>query len=180
MNHYLTESTVENMLNEIVPSIRFIRDRIVPNSLSRCRPDYRSVDLMLIIEFDGYKHYCSSQQIIRDYEKDKCYKNMGYTIFRIPYFIQITNKLIYEIFKNTKAKIEENQIKYNQTYPNGFIDKKATLPADFCELGIERFKHDIERFYYNKKDIIKSLINKINEINNKSLVIPNSLEYLLN
>jgi len=42
----------------------------------------------------------NSKQIKRDIRKDNDYKNLGYNIFRIPYFIQLSNELIKRIFFN--------------------------------------------------------------------------------
>lgn len=56
-------------------------------------------------------------------------------------------------------KVNEN-ITFEQRYPNGFIDKKAVLPSDFCELGIELFKNDLVKFEYHAQEIIESLKEK--------------------
>jgi len=38
----------------------FIHNKSVVNSINkRFRPDYQSLNLKLIIEFDGYSHYCN-------------------------------------------------------------------------------------------------------------------------
>ena len=135
------------------------------------RPDFRCEELKLIIEFDGDSHYCKAERILKDKQKDDDYINLGYKIFRIPYFIQMSTKLLKIIF--------DEDIKFTQIYPNGFIDKKATLPADFCELGIELFIQDLEKFDYCKDEIIESLKKKIEEKENMNFVVPSSLFYLL-
>ncbi len=168
MPQYLTEKNLGLILNELFPRNDFIHDKSVPNSQNkRRRPDYRSEEKMLIIEFDGDSHYCKAQRIKSDTEKDEDYASLGYRIFRIPYFVQITPPVLNGIFNENIA--------FEQRYPNGFIDKKAVLPSDFCELGIELFKNDLVRFEYHAQEIIESLKEKIKEKGDAELVVPPSL-----
>ena len=127
--------------------------------------------MKLIIEFDGDSHYSKAQRIKSDIEKDEDYISLGYRIFRIPYFIQITTHLLKDIF--------DKNIPYKQRYPNGFIDPKAMLPADYCELGVELFKEDLKRFDYHKDEILESLQNKVKEKGDIELVVPSSLFSLI-
>lgn len=173
MTNYLTEEKLGEILKNLKPQYLFIHDKAVPNSINkRLRPDYRNDELKLIIEFDGDSHYCKAERIYKDKIKDDDYVKLGYQVFRIPYFIQMNFNLLQMIFN-------EN-IQFKQIYPDGFIDKKAILPADYCEKGIENFKNDLEKFSYCKKDIIESLKAKIKELNNIELVLPKSLYYLVN
>jgi hypothetical protein len=169
---YLTEANLGIILNELFPDNDFIHDKAVPNSKNkRLRPDFRSDEMKIILEFDGDSHYCKAQRIKTDVFKDDDYKSLGYKVFRIPYFIQMSSELIKMIF--------DKDINFKQKYPNGFIDKKAILPADFCELGVDLFKKDLENFSYCKDDIIKSLNQKIEEKNDIELVIPTSLKQII-
>lgn len=160
------------MIDELFPENDFIHDKSVPNSRNkRRRPDFRSESRMLIIEFDGDSHYCKAQRIKADIDKDEDYKQLGYRVFRIPYFIQMTKPLIKDIF--------DEEIDFKQRYPNGFIDQKVVLPADYCELGIKLFKSDLEKFSYHKDEIISSLKKKVEAKNDVELVLPSSLKSLL-
>lgn len=172
MPKYLTETNLGIILNELFPNNDFIHDKVVPNSNNkRLRPDFRSDKMKIIIEFDGDSHYCKSQRIKTDMLKDDDYKLLDYKVFRIPYFVQMSSELIKMIFNK--------DMKYEQKYPNGFIDKKAILPADFCELGIELFKKDLERFSFCTSEIIESLKVKVQEKNDIELVIPSSLKQII-
>ncbi len=172
MPEYLTEKNLGLILDELYPDNDFIHDKSVPNSKNkRRRPDYRSEERKLIIEFDGDSHYCKAQRIKSDIEKDEDYSSLGYRIFRIPYFVQISTPLLKKIFN-------EN-IPFIQRYPNGFIDPKAVLPSDFCELGIQLFKNDLVRFEYLAEEIVESLRNKAKEKNDIELVVPLSLKELI-
>jgi len=169
MKEYLTEKKLGLILNDIFKE-EFINNKKVPNSSILNRPDFRSDILKLIVEFDGYFHYTSSKVILNDINKDNEYKKLGYEIIHIPYFIQISSNIIFNLFNVN--------YEYKQQYPHGFIDEKVIFPADFCEMGIDRFKNDLIKFYYVKNEIIKSLINKI-EIMNINLILPSSLFYLI-
>lgn len=172
MQIYLTESSLGKILKDIVPDLEFVHDKAVPHAKNkRRRPDYRCDSKKLIIEFDGDTHYCKAQRIIADAEKDEDYSALGYRIFRIPYFVQMTEQVIKHIF--------DKDIVFKQVYSNGFIDPKAILPADFCELGINQFLKDLETFDYHKDEIIESLKNKITEEGNINHVLPPSLHYLV-
>lgn len=169
---YLTESRLGEFLTKLFPNHMFVHDKTVPNSGIKNRPDYRNDELMLIVEFDGYQHYTKVAYIESDCAKDRVYTQIGYTVVRIPYFVQLSTEVIGLLF-NLKFD-------YAQIYGHGFIDKDATLPSDFCEMGIERFKLDLIKFESIAPQIIKSLKNKLNELNAVNLVLPKSLTYLLN
>jgi len=168
---YLTEESLSIVLKELFPSEIFVHDTIVPLSNSKRRPDYRCDKLKIIIEFDGDQHYRSVKKIKSELAKDQIFQQIGYNVVRIPYFVQISQLTIEKLFSR--------HINFKQTFPHGFIDKKFIMPCDFCELGIKKFEMDLERFDYIKIEIIKSLKDKINELGDKELVIPTSLEYLL-
>ncbi len=163
---YLTERALVDKLSNYID-----KDLIIHNKkFLSYRPDIRVDSLKLIIEFDGYRHYNNSNIIIKDYQKDIDYKTNGYRIVRIPYFIQWCNELVTDILNKQVTNII-------QEYPHGFIDEKAMLPADFCWLGIQRFKEDWNKFNYAVPQIKKSILSYKKDIN---LVIPNPIQYLIN
>ena len=45
----------------------------------------------------------------------------------------------------------------SKDFPHGFIADTVVFPADFCELGIERFLNDLGRFAAIRSDIVVSL-----------------------
>ena len=114
------------------------------------------------VEFDGLFHYTSSSNVMRDENKNKLCKDNNITLIRIPYFVQLTNDTYEHYFNFLKDDIKVNII---QNFPHGFIDKKATLPADFCYLGTDRFISEVKSLPQNvRDDIIQSLKNKIIEL----------------
>ena len=80
----------------------------------------------------------------------------------------MSEELLYMIF--------DEKIGYNRIYNDGFIDSKAKLPADFCELGVIKFLENLERFDYAKSDIIETLKVKISEKKDIARVLPLSLK----
>ena len=110
---FLTEKLLGEVLKEIFPAHTFIHDRCVPDSNSRRRPDYRCEELKLIVEFDGDKHYSTASKIKTEQEKTNMYTHMGYKVVRIPYFVQLSKEVIYELFSI------ETEPSYH--YPHGFI-----------------------------------------------------------
>jgi hypothetical protein len=112
-----------------------------------------------------------NQKIKNEIKKDQIYHQLEYNIVRIPYFVQISTLTIEKLFGK--------RLNFQQTFPHGFISKTVIMPCDFCELGIVKFKMDLEKFCYVKTEIINSLKMKAIELGNKELVVPPSLEYLL-
>lgn len=168
--NFLTESRLADALIRLFPGNEFIRDKIVPGSNSLKRPDFRCDELNLIIEFDGPQHYTNSRVILGDYEKDLLYSKFGYKIVRIPNFIQLEPRTIPILFGfEADWKLE---------FPHGFISKNVTTPADFCELGVQRFKKDLLKFEIVKNEIEQSLIQKLNEFKNIQAIIPSSLYHI--
>lgn len=171
---HLTEKRMGEIFSCLLPDEDIVHDKSVPESSNkRRRPDYRFEERKLIVEFDGDSHYCQAKRIITDKEKDHDYSSIGYKVVRIPYFVQMNNHLLEHIFGSGHG------LEFNQIYEHGFIDKKAILPADYCELGVRQFEQDLATFSAFKSDIVKSLESKISELGNIDLVLPSSLHYLV-
>lgn len=167
--NYLTEIELGKILNNIYNE-EFIHDKCIDN-FHKFRPDYRSEKQKIIVEFNGYRHYSSSTVIMNDYKKYKILEDLGYKVIIIPYFVQISTLIIKQLFNI--------EYKYIQQYLHGFIDDKALLPADFCYLGIQRFEKDLIDFNIISNDIILSIKNKILQSNNRYIVLPENLFYLI-
>lgn len=131
-----------------------------------------SDELKMIIEFDGYQHYSSSRTIFNDNRKQKIAKERGYATVRILYFVQLKKDAI-------RHFLGIDQDDYN-IYPHGVIDKKCLLPADFCELGIDRFKREMNSLPVSiQRDVIGSLQVKEKELGDRRLVLPPGLDFLM-
>lgn len=172
---YLTEENLGSFLKERFPEGNWIRDKSVPNSGVRYRPDYRNDFYKLIVEFNGIAHYSSPKRIVADEKKRALFTTLGYEVIEIPYFIQLNSETITHVFKNFEISL--NPFLY---YPQGFISTECPLPAEFCDLGILRFKQEFSMFNVGVQTAIaESLLIKIKELGDIRLVLPSPLEYLV-
>lgn len=167
---YLTELKLGEILKDIFPDEIIINNKKIIGYKELCRPDYQIPNKKLIFEFDGPTHYTSPKRILKDIENDKFYNSIGFTVIRIPYFIQIDKDFYSNILNIDRESL------YN--FPNGFISDVIVLPAEYCYAGINKFLNDLERFKYASNDIINSLADKCNELQIE-LVLPEILEYLI-
>lgn len=132
---------LDTYLKVIFPNTKdWIHDKRVPNCIKNTRPDYRSESLKLIIEFNGLDHYTKPNIILKDIEKEKMYKDMGYKVVQIPFFIQLTNQAVEKMF----GVIVKEQL-FDGNVPSLLICDKCT-PAYLCPLGIKRMAKDFQKY----------------------------------
>lgn len=158
---------------------RFLREQLDPETLSsasvpgivrRFRPDYRSERHKLTVEFDGDQHYRSAKHVIEDKARDRILTEAGYRVIRVPYFVQMTAPVIGQLFGS--LIISHDRFK---DFPHGFIADTVVFPADFCELGVERFLADLGRFAAIRTDILASLERAVTAKGDWRLVYPSSV-----
>lgn len=109
-------------------------------SLTRCIPDYHSPSLKLVVEFDGVLHYQKPDNIIKDIENTQVYESLGYKVVRIPYFIQLSNTAIGELFG-----VEIRDQMFDEQNPSFGVKWKNT-PAYMCYAGLRRMAIEFHRF----------------------------------
>lgn len=140
----LCRTGLEEYLNVIFPNVDdWIHDKsigVLNGEKCKFRPDYRSETLKMIVEMDGLPHYTSPQNIINDEIKNKRYKEAGYTVIRIPYFIQLSNEVVKQLFG-----VEVNIPLFDDSYTSMGIKNKNT-PAYLCPLGIKRMAKEFKKF----------------------------------
>ena len=125
----------------------------------RIRPDYRSDSLKLIVEFDGLPHYQDPAVIIKDDKNSEIYRQNGYKVVRIPYFIQLTNVAVKELFG-----VKVNEPLFNVVYPSlGGIGMKHN-PSCLCPEGLKRMAREFKRFPEQYEINIQSLKRMDNEV----------------
>lgn len=107
---------------------------------TKYRPDILIPERKLVIEFDGPTHYTDNNVILNDELRDKTMQELGYTIIRIPNFIQFTKNEMQYLFKN--YIIFPDDTVYSN-FPHGFWNKKVTLPSSFCTRGIIKYNNII-------------------------------------
>ncbi len=106
----------------------------------RIRPDFLCEELKLIIEFDGLQHYTNPKNIRTDRENQQTYESFGYRVIRIPYFIQLTQSVVKEMFG-----IDIPFSLFDPTLPSMSVRWKNT-PAYCCPAGITRMAQDFRRY----------------------------------
>ena len=137
----LHRTGLEQYLKVIFPNINdWVHNKSCSEWNRKVRPDYRSENLKLIIEFDGLQHYNNIGKIIDDIEKTEYYKKLGYKVVRIPYFIQLTNKDVETLFG---IKVKEKL--FNESIPSLSI-KGRNSPANLCPAGVKRMAEEFAKF----------------------------------
>lgn len=175
---YLTESRLlEFCQKNLRHSGTIIHNSIVANSGIKNRPDIQIPDLKMIVEFDGYRHFNDMVTILNDTKKDSRYKEMGYKIVRIPYFVQLDLTTI-DFYFNSK-NFTGSASDYSNSYPHGFHDPKCLLPADFNYSGITIFQRILQKLPDKvSRAIIDSIEEKV-ELLGIERVLPEPLFYLV-
>ncbi len=140
----LHRTGLEDYLKVIFPNTNdWIHDKMlgkINGTLYRSRPDYRSEELKLIIEFDGLPHYTNPDIIEKDKNNIDLYMSFGYKVVRIPYFIQLTNKAVKTLFD-----VEVTEDLFDGTIASLGIKGRNT-PAYLCPSGIKRMAEEFKRF----------------------------------
>jgi hypothetical protein len=161
---YLTEKKLIQLFKDLEKQTDLIK--IETNvKIDKYRGDIVINDYWLV-EFDGYRHYTEADVIYRDRHKDFLWASHtdNYdSVIRIPYFIQLTTQTFKDYFQDFLKKFKIN-VKIEQNYKHGFIDKKAVLPANFCSLGERIFISNLFSLKENVlKETLESLWDKLHE-----------------
>ena len=117
----------------------------------KIRPDYRTDSLKLIIEFDGLPHYKNPDTIQKDSYNQKIYEQCGYKVVRIPYFIQLSNDVVEQLFG---VKVKEPL--FDDSFPSLGISGRHS-PAYLCPAGIRRMAKEFMKFPRQYEVNIKAL-----------------------
>jgi very-short-patch-repair endonuclease len=167
---YLTESKLSKALQELLPDC-WLGDQ-VPVTHTRQRWDmaFNRDGRITVVEYDGDEHYRHSIKIKGDRAKDETARSHGWQVVRFPYWIQLDTTTLKHFF-GIDATVE-------QSFPHGFITTKL-FPASFCELGIERFRAELDELPPSVREaVISSLRGRIAE-HGLRYVIPGSLVDLI-
>ena len=152
----LHRTGLEEYLKAIFPTVRdWVHDKAIGKSLDgkklKCRPDYRSEKLMLIVEFDGVQHYTNPDKIRRDDRNTDAYRRLGYKVVRIPYFIQLTNSAIKKFFG-----VAVKEPMFDVRYASLGVSSRNS-PAYLCHAGLERMAEVFAQFPDQYKVNMKAL-----------------------
>lgn len=146
----LNRTGLDEYLEAIFPGKVWIHDKVITGSDGKCiriadkplriRPDYRCEELKLIVEYDGIPHYTKPDVILRDRRNTIIYENLGYKVVRIPFFIQLTNRAVKELFGIEVAE---------SLFPDGYSSlgpQGQNTPAYLCPLGLKRMAKEFRKF----------------------------------
>lgn len=123
-----------------IPQSEWIHNKTVKGLGKRIRPDYRHEGLKLIIEVDGLPHYRRPKRIKEDYDNQKLYEEAGYKVVRIPYFIQLSNDVVKQMFgREVEERLFDAQI------PSMSIQWENT-PAYCCATGLRRMAIEFRKY----------------------------------
>lgn len=143
----LHRTGLEVYLATIFPEINdWVHDKTIPNLIrengKHClsRPDYYSPSQKIIVEFDGLPHYTNPDNIKKDTENTKFYETNGFKVYRIPYFIQLTNEVVKKLFGR-----EVNETLFNPQYASIGV-KGNNSPAYLCIAGIYRMAKEFKEY----------------------------------
>lgn len=154
----LHRTGLEDYLNIIFPNNEdWIHDKalgFMNGILYKCRPDYRSEKLKLIIEFDGLQHYTKPDIIEKDIRTTNLYMSFGYKVVRIPYFIQLTNKAVKTLFD-----IDVSEELFDEKISSLGVAGQNT-PAYLCPAGVRRMAEEFRKFPEQYKTNIDFLRNQ--------------------
>lgn len=157
----LIRTGLNEYLSVIFPDIDdWVHDKIiglVDGKICRKRPDYRNDKLKLIIEFDGLQHYTNPANILRDIENTRYYESIGYKVVRIPYFIQLTNRVVKQMF----GMVVDEEL-FDEKYYSLDVSSRNT-PAFLCYRGIQRMAKEFTQYpeqYKTNMDHLKTEKNQ--------------------
>lgn len=157
----INRTGLESYLKEIYPSTSdWVHDKPF-SEINGCRkrPDYKSPSLKIIVEFDGIQHYQEPDKIKKDEDNKTFYEENGYTVIRIPYFIQLSKKTVKQLF-NVDMKKEL----FNDLIPSlGPLGHNC--PAYLCPQGIKRMAKEFLNFPEQMKTNLEFLKAQPKELN---------------
>lgn len=136
----IPRTSLLDYLNVIFPEVKdWVHDKTTGRKeLGLIRPDYRSEQLALVVEFNGLPHYQKPDIIVNDYIKKIRYEAAGYKYVAVPYFIQFSNEVVWMLFQR-KVSQDLFDIKYTSLTPGSCAN-----PAYLCPMGLERMAQEFK------------------------------------
>ena len=138
----------EFVYNTRIPK-EIIQSRDAEAPIKLYRPDARCESLSLIVEFDGVPHYQDQLVVKQDRDKDAYLRKLGYTVVRIPYWIQLSRDVIDYLFQDVRSHLTLSDDDKMCELPYSFYDPDKEDPGlnisigAMCEAGRDRFLDEI-------------------------------------
>lgn len=156
-----------------IPSSEWIHDKTIEEVGKRIRPDYRCEKLKLIIEFNGVQHYQRPERIKADVENQRLYEKHGYKVVRIPYFIQLSNDVVKQMFDR-----EISEPLFDSRIPSMGIKGKNT-PAYCCPAGLKRMAKEFHCYPDQYQTNLKALMAAGDEYLTGALLLKEEYDKIL-
>ena len=167
---YTTQRSLASTLQEIFRDSWKGNEIVLPGSRWRWDMAYLDGNEIVVVEYDGDEHYRHSVKIRVDHETDRAAAAQGRRVVRFPYWIQLDSRTLLHYFRV--------QQELQTLFPHGFITTKL-FPASFCELGIERFRTELDSLPQDvRSEVVSSLRDRANE-HGVQYVLPSTLRYLI-
>lgn len=146
-------TTLRDYLEFLYPENQFVYNQILKKSevmnrnpdavFRRYRPDARCDELNLIVEFDGIQHYQSMITVLKDKDRDEWFRNIGYTVVRIPYWIQLSREVVETLFG---IEVIDPVCELYYSFTDSRDWGLSICPGSMCELGRLRFIDEFRNF----------------------------------
>jgi hypothetical protein len=159
---YLTEKKLATALQQLTGNSWAGQQVALPESRRKWDMAFRQNGTIVLAEYDGDDHYRDSLKVKADRQKDQVARKNGMRVVRVPYWVQL-DSLTLQIYFGLSADIR-------QGFPHGFITTKL-FPASFCELGIARFKNEL--------DVLPAQVRAAVVQSLRERVLEHGLEYVL-
>lgn len=143
---------LDTYLQILFPSLNWVHDEICNppiiksnGSTSRVRPDYQYSKVKVAINFDGLPHYQNPDIILKDYQQYFLYKQNGWKLIRIPYFIQLTKSACDILFSGITGYNSPEKELFPENIPSIGLYNKCS-PKYLCNQGIIRMAYEFHKF----------------------------------
>ena len=152
---YLTEEKLVVALRQILGPSQVDAQFSVQGSRKRWDAAFSIGDVPYVVDYDGDEHYRNALKVKSDAEKDLEASAQGYSVVRIPYWVQLDTV--------TAGYYFGLNIEIVQDFPHGFISTRI-FPASFCELGVARFLRELNQLPEGvRADVLESLAARAEE-----------------
>lgn len=137
----LNRTGILECLNVVFPNVSdWVYNKGIPGIKSRKRPQWRSESLKMIVECRGLDTYKNPLLLKEDEERRDFFGSEGYKTVSIPYFIQLTNRVVKTLFG-----VDVTEPLFDEGI-SSMGPKEENTPAFLCYAGIKRMAKDFKMF----------------------------------
>ncbi|MFC1896841.1 hypothetical protein ACFL0Q_09355 [Thermodesulfobacteriota bacterium] len=167
---YLTERKLAEALAHITGDAWLGKQVKVPGTRMRWDMAFSHESSTLVVEYDGDEHYRNSIKIKGDMAKDQAARDLGYSVVRFPYWVQLDTCTLGHFFGLGATIVQD--------FPHGFITTKL-FPASYCELGVERFARELDGLPSHVQAAVTQSIQDRAVDHGVEFVLPSGLRHII-